>query len=705
MSEAETSSANLNDSTGLFDKALETWSMIDLPRLQKELDQYGLEFQDYQKESLVGRKQLATKTKSFKRLTQEEKVGEINPLLKSYQKEIDDLAKKNKNVDNAFFQVYRAIAEAPDPKPLLKMSLDAVNSMSELEKLKNENRQLEETFLGYADYEQLKTKNTQLEEELTKVANLKVQATEDEWKALLEEKEDNWDKRRAEYERTVKELQKQLEDFKVNEEIMKLKLDNKNKALRELDEDYEDENDEEEGPHNEEEKPRSPDGAVQQRAASNMEIQILSRDVESSKLRIMELEKRNEELRREVSTAKSSIDSDTAVLASKKRISELESSNVVLIARLEHERQAVDRRNTEIRTIKESTLKESKRVSGELEALKEYKSKTHDYDEIKKELEVLKQIEFGDNEDEADTETAENGKTVESSIVQRNKKLNNEVIEYRSENEDLVNRCNQLEAELKSSIEQLEESRKLSEKLEKELENVENTSANDKWETMSMISSIAPSGNGKLSPAASIAGGALDSRSVVAPQQDSSILPIITQQRDRFRKKNKELEEESKKQFTRIVDLKRDIQSLKSDNKDLYEKIRYMEYHNAAQNENPSFDEDVEKRYKESYEMQLHPIEKFRRMESKRISSRMSPFERVFIQATKLIMSTKYTRWLFVFYCLGLHLLVLILTIYLVGDSGSAALPDRSVISGSTGGIANGVSEELNQQAERLLSD
>lgn len=67
----------------------------------------------------------------------------------------------------------------------------------------------------------------------------------------------------------------------------------------------------------------------------------------------------------------------------------------------------------------------------------------------------------------------------------------------------------------------------------------------------------------------------------------------------------------------------------------------------------------------------------------------MSPFERVFVHITKLVLSTQYTRWLFVFYCIGLHFLILLLTVFLMVDSNSE-MPDNSVLGGSTGGIAGG---------------
>ena len=81
------------------------------------------------------------------------------------------------------------------------------------------------------------------------------------------------------------------------------------------------------------------------------------------------------------------------------------------------------------------------------------------------------------------------------------------------------------------------------------------------------------------------------------PSADTSILPIVTSQRDRFRARNAELEEvrvfflstdllgihgaytvqELRRQFHTISELRSEIKSLQSDNLKLYEKVRYMQ--------------------------------------------------------------------------------------------------------------------------------
>jgi homeobox protein cut-like len=77
----------------------------------------------------------------FKKIPDEEKLTAFKGLLKgaplfhriftpqltlgpaAYQTEIDNLTKRSKSSENAFLNVYKVIAEAPDPYPLLEAAV------------------------------------------------------------------------------------------------------------------------------------------------------------------------------------------------------------------------------------------------------------------------------------------------------------------------------------------------------------------------------------------------------------------------------------------------------------------------------------------------------------------------------------------------------------------------------------------------------
>lgn len=46
-----------------------------------------------------------------------------NYMIVAYQTEIDNLTKRSKSTDNAFLHIYKILAEAPDPYPLLEAAV------------------------------------------------------------------------------------------------------------------------------------------------------------------------------------------------------------------------------------------------------------------------------------------------------------------------------------------------------------------------------------------------------------------------------------------------------------------------------------------------------------------------------------------------------------------------------------------------------
>lgn len=102
---------------------------------------------------------------------------------------------------------------------------------------------------------------------------------------------------------------------------------------------------------------------------------------------------------------------------------------------------------------------------------------------------------------------------------------------------------------------------------------------------------------------------------------ETSILPIITSQRDRFRLRNGELEEELRRQFETLSELRTEIKLLQADNLKLYEKVRYLQSYrdegpnnanrSAYQGNSAGRDEELGK-YQNKYEESMNPFEAFR---------------------------------------------------------------------------------------------
>jgi hypothetical protein len=132
--------------------------------------------------------------------------------------------------------------------------------------------------------------------------------------------------------------------------------------------------------------------------------------------------------------------------------------------------------------------------------------------------------------------------------------------------------------------------------------------------------------NRPSSPTSSIIGSREDLLKSATPEV--SILPIITQQRDRFRARNAELEEDLRKQLTIISNLRGEIATLQKDNLGLYEKVRYLQQYSKSSATNGDHNALEEgrgasgairpgegigmERYRNAYEESMTPFEAFR---------------------------------------------------------------------------------------------
>lgn len=638
-----------------FEQALQTWAEIDLSSLQKKLDEQGIELKGEQKLLLASRKQLASKTKEFKKLDSEQKLTEFNTLLKQYQNEIDSLTSKQKKVESFFFGFYRLIAEAPDPKPLLELSLDAILEMKESAALKKEVAQLNEELSRKADYDILKQRLLEGEQKAAELLSSKLRTKEEEFHALIEEKETNWHSIQKQHDSQIAGYKSTIEELRTSKEVTELQLSSQNKQL----------------------------GNTSTSLASILaELDMVTRDVETWKKRVYELEKRNEVLRRELSISQADSEKEAIQQEYAKKIADLEGENAVLVANLNQMRERLETANKMHESQILSLLREAQQSIQEIKNLKAKLDRTSDYDELKHELQLMRQIEFGEQEAEDEGLDSEE-KHFDALLIQHNKALTKELADFRSQHDDLTTRITTLESELSNASQENNKMKALNEKMESDLANFQDAYGSNINDSSSLVSGMSratrQTGRGSVSSLSTI--------------DEGSILPIITGQRDRFRDRNKELEEEARKQANLINELKRKTKLLQTDNEELYEKTRYMALISGSASANrrnliPKLNGvDLERNaYRESYESKLHPIEQFRREEQERVSSRLSPFERMFIFITRSVLATRSTRILFLAYCFFLHALVMFTTINSMSVS-TTMIPEVG-INQSTGGVA-----------------
>ncbi|KAF5849208.1 hypothetical protein GGP41_006127 [Bipolaris sorokiniana] len=664
-----------------FQKAIGAWRNIDLTSLIPQLDTVASDLVAHQRDTLTQRKDLAQKTKDFRKLDDASKLNDIKGLLKSYQNFIDLISNQSKTVQAAFFQVYSPLSEAPDPYPLLEASVDSLVTSEELvPKLTSENERLQKTVARLTT--QLDESEKKLEEERTARKALedsrdsKIKEVEASWSAVLSEKQDNWESKEKALEEKVENQDRLLKELKASYEVSQ-RLGQGEAA--------------EEGG----------------RGATAAELEIVSSELERTSHRLAEITARNEHLRLELAQSASApaqqvaIEDDPAFLR-------LRSENSSLLRKLENARFEKDSDRTRLETEMRSLEREIKSLKSEKEALREKVQRWSDYENVKQELEVLKSIEFatGDDDDEA-TEIALSqngasgkgkGETLEQLLLARNKKLSNELTVMRVSHQDLQIRLEALQEELSNTNMDLEKSRQLNETLEADLEKVQQEATNA-FDPSGMsvagtyVSRFPQSSfggrKGRSSPTSSIISG-FDNSSQAPTLASlragggggemgggSGILPMVTAQRDRFKKRNSELEAELQKSYQTISSLRSEVGALQKDNLDLYEKTRYVSSYNAvnrgpassassfAANPNPSAinmgdggASAVDTKYRSAYESNISPFAAFRGRESARAMKRMHLFERMILRVTKFVLQTRTSRNMFAGYLLALHFMV-----------------------------------------------
>ncbi|KAK2630374.1 hypothetical protein QTJ16_001194 [Diplocarpon rosae] len=398
---------------------------------------------------------------------------------------------------------------------------------------------------------------------------------------------------------------------------------------------------------------------------TSAELEMVHSDLERTSVRLAEVEARNEQLRIELAQSASQVPSQPALnLEDDPSFMRMRSENSSLLRKLDAARVERDARKRELDGKLRSLEREIGMLKDERDTLVAKVKKWSDYEDVKQELEVLKSIEFSTgDDDEADlAEAAPNatqvgietgsmkgkGDTLEQLLLARNKKLSR----------------------------------------------VSPTS--------SIISGFDPRSQAHLGTTSLEA-----LRSGEPVGGGSGILPMITAQRDRFKKRNSQLENELSETNRTVSSLRQEIASLQKDNLNLYEKTRYVSTYNRTgptassassymTNPNPSTIQMSGStssglaldRYRSAYESNISPFAAFRGRESARAYKRMSLPERIVFSITRMVLATRTSRNLFAGYCVALHLLVFCSLYWLSSAENSNQLGAAVAAASAAGPVA-----------------
>lgn len=652
----------------VYTHALDLWSNADLTKLQKQLDKDVIEAKDREAQFLESRKLLATETKKFKKLLPDEKLTHVNRIIKQYQQEIDSLTKRSKFSESVLLEVYAKLSEAPDPTPLLQNSVDKLSKIDDSKALREQIDVLEDKLAKYADYDTLKLRLLDLEQNSAVTLVKRITAKEQELNSTWEEKQRNWNEREA-------ELAKQLEALRSKNEVLEATISKKIKISTSDGKDMD-------------------DGITlsSPKHTNPTEYNLLTQELESAQTRIFQLEKRNEELNGALAKATSAAEQELRLQSKETKIKQLESENALLSASSERERRSNSKVQADLNEELKYLKAETASYKSEINAIRMKLDNYSDYNQLKEDLSALKRIEFGTDDDDDDLsggESETNGQAkVEASLLSANKKLQGKLAQMRATSADREEETISLKKQIDNLTSKVSELEKLNKKLELDLDKIEEVDKrfNDTASMMSGVTRQMNNRGGKLSPTSSIIGIPEDT-DFPSMAGNNTILPIITKQRDRLRHRNAELEKQMRQTGIDRNKLKADITKLKADNTKLYERIRYLARGGSAEASSSigaANTIDAEAQYSQVYENSLNPLASFKQKEIEYYKkNKLSVWEKLFLSFAKIILANKTTRMLFLFYCIGIHGLVFMMSMYVINLSGYMT-PEVGIVQSST---------------------
>ncbi|KAJ1293929.1 hypothetical protein BS78_01G107400 [Paspalum vaginatum] len=622
------------------------WKDFDLEKERSGLDEQGLKIAENQETSQKNRRKLAENTRDFKKASSDEKLSLFNSLLRSYQEEVDNLTKRAKFGENAFLNIYQKLYEAPDPYPALASMADQDQKLSELD---TENRKMKLELEEYraeaahlknqqATIRRLEERNRQLEQQMEEKVREMVEMkqrsmAEDSQKTLeaLKDRERSLQDQLRQATESVKNMQKLHES--AQSQLFELRTQSE-----------------------------------EDRAAKEAEVSLLMDEVERAQARLVSLEREKGDLRSQLQTtnedaSKSSdyLDSsdilESSLNAKEKIISELnaELRNIESTLSTEREMHVNElKKLTALLTEKESALMELKKELQERPTQKLV-------DDLKKKVQILQAVGYNSIEAE-DWELATNGEEMsklEALLLDKNRKMEHDLTQLKvkiSEKTSLLEEAEKRITELTSKV---EEQQKLILKLEDDI--LKGYSSTDRrgsllndWDLQEIGSSEASEGS--------------DPRHALPDQDQSSMLKVICNQRDRFRARLRETEEELRRLKEKYEMLNVELEKTKADNVQLYGKIRYVQdySHDKIVSRGPkkyaedieSGSSDVEAKYKKMYEDDINPFAAFSKKEKDQRYKELGLRDKITLSSGRFLLGNKYARTFIFFYSIGLHLLV-----------------------------------------------
>ncbi|KAM9257159.1 protein CASP isoform 2-T2 [Cariama cristata] len=624
------------------------WKRFDLQQLQRELDATATILANRQDESEQSRKKLIEQSREFKKNTPEDLRKQVAPLLKSFQGEIDALGKRSKEAEAAFLNVYKRLIDVPDPVPALDLGQQLQLKVQRMHDIETENQKLRETLEEYnKEFAEVKNQEVTIKALKEKIREYE-QTLKNQAENIALEKEQKLQNDFAEKERKLQETQmstaSKLEEAEHKVQALQTALEKTRTELFDLKTKYDEET-----------------------TAKADEIEMIMTDLERANQRAEVAQREAETLREQLSSANKSLQLATQIQKApdvEQAIEVLTRSSLEVelaakereIAQLVEDVQRLQGSLTKLRENSSSQISQlEQQLTAKNSTLKQLEEKLKgqaDYEEVKKELNILKSMEFAPSESSSAQDAS---KPLEVLLLEKNRSLQSENATLRITNSDLSVRCAELQIQLTEAVSTLAGQKELIAKLEHDLSTIQALSTVHRPDAEGAAVPSLEKIPEPIKEATALFYGHPPSPGTSFPEgQVDSLLSIISSQRERFRARNQELEGENRMMQHTVHALQSELDNLRADNIKLYEKIKFLQSYPGRGGSR----DDTEQRYSSQYEERLDPFSSFSRKERQRRYLSLSPWDKATLSMGRLILSNKTARTVAFFYTLFLHCLV-----------------------------------------------
>lgn len=147
-------------------------------------------------------------------------------------------------------------------------------------------------------------------------------------------------------------------------------------------------------------------------------------------------------------------------------------------------------------------------------------------------------------------------------------------------------------------------------------------------------------------------------------ERSQTMVSVLRNQRDRFRRRVQETEEQVAHLQTQLSHSKSEVKSARADNVALVERLKFIQGYQNSQRTDIEVGLDIERKYTKEYEEKMNPFIAFRGQQREIRRKQLGLVDRAVYFVGELVFGNRYAR-LFVFcYVVVLHILVLATLVY-----------------------------------------